>query len=963
MNPERRRQIERTYHAALERPSREREAFLENECRDDEDLRREVQLLLNRAAAAESVLDMPAATVAAHTVRPTVPVLTGRRLGVYELQATIGAGGMGVVYRALDTNLHRPVAIKFLSDELADPSARRRFQREAQTASSLNHPHILTVHDAGEFEGRQYLVTELVDGGTLKDWAQAAQRSWRQVIELLTGVADGLATAHQAGILHRDIKPANILITKSGYAKLADFGLAKLYEGSTSVATHTRTELPTRAGVVVGTVGYMSPEQALGQALDVRGDIFSFGVVLYEMLAGRRPFTGGSDLEVLSAVIQRPATPLPESVPLPLRMVVEKALEKDPANRFQSMRDMVVDLRRLVRQSGEAGGESAAIPRVTRRRYWLAAAAALVAVLVAAGGLGWRMWRAPSSTEPARAVPLTSLPGVQRYPSFSPDGDRVAFTWTGPKHDNPDIYVQMIGSGPPLRLTTDTSNDYNPVWSPDGRLIAFLRHQWEAGKSELRLIPPLGGPERRLAEIRVSDASFIPPYLAWCPDSTCLVVTDSLGEGKPAALFVLSLESGEKRQLTNPQPPALGDTNPAVSPDGSWLVFRRNASGLFTGELYRLALGPGLTAVGEPRRLTLAALDAGNPTWMPATPEILFSAKGSLWRLVVPGENTPARLPFVGEDGLMPVVSRPQPGRPPRLVYVRSFQDSNVMRVETNAPGATASSPPVVAISSTREESHAQLSPDGRRVAFTSNRSGVWEIWLADPDGANAVQLTSMGAVTGSPRWSPDGQLIAFHSTFEGQWEVFVISAAGGKPRNLTSQPARDGFPSFSRDGHWIYFFSNRTGKDQIWKMPASGGDAVQVTNNGGLAAFESPDGASLYYTQTLDTPSPLWRLPTSGGQPVKVLEGVVYVNFVVLEGGIYYIDRTSGEGGINYIDRPSGETRLQYFDFATRRSTTVARNLGNMDVGLTASPDGRRIFYSRVDSSIDDVMLVENFR
>jgi Tol biopolymer transport system component len=330
---------------------------------------------------------------------------------------------------------------------------------------------------------------------------------------------------------------------------------------------------------------------------------------------------------------------------------------------------------------------------------------------------------------------------------------------------------------------------------------------------------------------------------------------------------------------------------------------------------------------------------------------------------VVPCENTPARLPFVGEDGLMPVVSRPQPGRPPRLVYVRSFQDSNVMRVETNAPGATASSPPVVAISSTREESHAQLSPDGRRVAFTSNRSGVWEIWLADPDGANAVQLTSMGAVTGSPRWSPDGQLIAFHSSFEGQWEVFVISAAGGKPRNLTSQPARDGFPSFSRDGHWIYFFSNRTGKDQIWKMPASGGDAVQVTNNGGLAAFESPDGASLYYTQTLDTPSPLWRLPTSGGQPVKVLEGVVYVNFVVLEGGIYYIDRTSGEGGINDIDRPSGETRLQYFDFATRRSTTVARNLGNMDVGLTASPDGRRIFYSRVDSSIDDVMLVENFR
>ena len=244
----------------------------------------------------------------------------------------------------------------------------------------------------------------------------------------------------------------------------------------------------------------------------------------------------------------------------------------------------------------------------------------------------------------------------------------MAFTWTGPKQDNPDIYVQLIGSGSPLRLTTDSGNDYNPVWSLDGRSIAFLRRQSEADKSELRLIPPLGGPERKLAEIRVRRGTFVtPPHLAWCPDSNCLVVTDSPGEGKPDALFVISLETGEKRQLTHPQPNAFGDTNPAVSPDGSWLVFRRSASGLYTGELYRLPLGKGLTAVGQAQRLTLAALDAEHPVWMPDSQEILFSAKGSLWRLVVPGESTPARLPFVGEDGLMPVVSRPQPGRPSRL--------------------------------------------------------------------------------------------------------------------------------------------------------------------------------------------------------------------------------------------------------------------------------------------------------
>ena len=216
-------------------------------------------------------------------------------------------------------------------------------------------------------------------------------------------------------------------------------------------------------------------------------------------------------------------------------------------------------------------------------------------------------WRAPESTEPLRAVPLTSLPGVARYPSFSPDGNHVAFTWNGPKQDNPDIYVQQIGAGTPLRLTTDPRNDHSPVWSPDGRSIAFLRRQPEADKSELRLVPPLGGPEHKLAEIRVRETYVIPPYLAWCPDSNGLVVTDLQSEGKPDALFVVSLETGEKRQLTNPQPPVLGDSNPAVSRDGHSLVFRRTV-GAGASDLYWLPLGKGVTARGEPRRLTLAAL-------------------------------------------------------------------------------------------------------------------------------------------------------------------------------------------------------------------------------------------------------------------------------------------------------------------------------------------------------------------
>jgi len=769
-----------------------------------------------------------------------------------------------------------------------------------------------------------------------------------------------LATAHAAGILHRDIKPGNILMHASGYAKLADFGLAKLAQALTPAGKRELAEGPTRPGAVIGTIPYMSPEQASGKELDARSDVFSFGTVLYEAVAGRRPFIGATDLETLQEILHGTAMPLGEETPVVLRGVIEKALEKDPADRYQSMREMVVDLRRLVRQSVEA--PAAVMKRSPRRWIW----AALLPVPVLAGFLAWQAWRTPKSVDPLRAVPLTAEPGVHRYPTFSPDGNYVAFTWTGSKQDNHDIYVQLIGSGSPLRVTTDPAEDYSPSWSPDGRLIAFLRRRWEAGSSEIRLIPPLGGPERKVTEIQLRNPSIWPPYLAWCPDSTCLIVTHSPGEGKPEALFVASLETGEKRRLTNPQPPVAGDTNPAVSPDGSWLVFRRNASGPFTGELYRLALGRGLTATGEAHRLTPASMDAGYAAWMPDSKEILFSTSSALglWRLIVPGENKPARLPFLGEDGQMAAVSSPHSGRPSRLVYTRQIRDGNFWRVDTSAAGAPASSPPVMSsISSTRDEYHPQFSPDGQRVAFGSMRSGQPEIWTSDPDGSNAVQLTIGAFGAGFPRWSPDGQQILYLASPKRQWEVYVIPAAGGKPRNVTSHPSMDAWSTFSGDGKWIYFTSDRSGQFQLWKIPVSGGDAIQVTRTIANQPKESPDGAYVYYDEAFMKPSPLWRIPASGGTPEKVLEGVIQGNYALLERGIYYIDRPSGPGGAFFTDPAAGETRLQYFDFATRRSTMVARNLGNVFIGLTASPDGRTILYSRMDVTVDDLMLVENFR
>jgi eukaryotic-like serine/threonine-protein kinase len=343
-------------------------------------------------------------------------ISAGTRIGQYEVIAPLGEGGMGVVYRALDTKLQRPVAIKFLSEDVADAAGRRRFQREAQTASSLNHPHILTVHDVGEFEGRQYLVTELVDGGTLKDWTHAERRTWRQVVEILTGVADGLASAHAAGILHRDIKPENVLVAKNGYAKLADFGLATLFADA---AARAETMTRTRPGTVMGTVAYMSPEQASGKLVDARSDIFSFGAVLYESVTGRQPFTGGTTLEVLERIQHRPADPLTAESPLALRTIIEKSLKKDPAERYQSMRDLVVDLRHVTRTTVETS-----VPVTQRSRRWVAlVAAALVIIALGAAAL-WRTRPTATNAPRIRSLAVLPLQNLSRDPDqeFFSDG-------------------------------------------------------------------------------------------------------------------------------------------------------------------------------------------------------------------------------------------------------------------------------------------------------------------------------------------------------------------------------------------------------------------------------------------------------------------------------------------------------------------------------------------------------------
>jgi Tol biopolymer transport system component len=289
-------------------------------------------------------------------------------------------------------------------------------------------------------------------------------------------------------------------------------------------------------------------------------------------------------------------------------------------------------------------------------------------------------------------------------------------------------------------------------------------------------------------------------------------------------------------------------------------------------------------------------------------------------------------------------------------VYVRSAIDENIWRIDLPQPGAPSPTAATVAIQSTKQDIHPAISPDGKRIACTSTRSGSWEIWVSDLDGANALQLTRMNAPTGTgaPRWSPDGSMIAFASDSEGQFDVFLIPATGGKPRNMTSNPTFDHVPSFSRDGKWLYFSSARSGRFEVWKMPVSGGDPVQVTRDGGWVPLESADGRDLYYQPTagVGAAMPVMRMATSGGSPGKVFDDAASGAYAVTESGAYYV-------------KPQAEPRIEYFDFATRKITLIAASIGRGAelLGFTASFDGRSVYFARRDSAVDDLVLVENFR
>jgi Tol biopolymer transport system component/predicted Ser/Thr protein kinase len=897
--------------------------------------------------------------------------MIGKTLDHYQITEKLGEGGMGVVYKARDTHLDRFIALKVLPPEkVSDPERKRRFIQEAKAASALNHPSIITIYDIDQADGIDYIAMEYVAGKTLDELIPRKGMRLSLALKYAVQIADALARAHGAGIIHRDLKPSNVMVDEHGLVKVLDFGLAKLTEPVESDESRTTGTLEphTEEGTIIGTVAYMSPEQAEGKHIDTRSDIFSFGSVLYEMLTGQRAFRGDTRASTIASILReepKPISQVAEGLPRDAEKIVKRCLRKDPEHRFHHMEDLRVALEELKEESDSGALEVGSGPITTAhgKRLWIEVLVGVPVIAAALVAAGWYWLGRQGSMEreasPA-ALPLTSYPGYERTPSFSPDGNFVAFERCPEGPDpNCDIYIKQIGVEPPFRLTTDPARDFSPAWSPDGQFIAFLRKQ-SSTKAALMLVPQRGGQERVLEELDLAEWNHLwhfPPYVSWTPDSKWLVYPSAKPGQQVAGLLLISVETLEKRRLTT-CPARFFDTTPAFSSDGRTLAFTR--SNLITSGIYLLPLAANYAPQGSPPRLVTPERDwFSGVSWTPSGSEIVLSCntpgRAGLWRMAPLTEKpvNSTKLAFASDATSAPAICQ----RGNRLAYEVGKTDTNIYRIDLSGLDRN-SGAPFKFISSTRLEYAPAYSPDGSKIAFSSDRSGSWEIWVCDRDGSNAVQLTSAGGEHfARPKWSPDGRSITFGLYLEAKQQILVVDARGGAPRHLATEASPgQTWPSWSSDGRSIYFRAYRSGMSEIWKIPAAGGEAVQVTPNGHERDLpqESLDGKFLYFMNGDNFPEQcsIWRIPTGGGKETRVLDSTACLgSYAIWKRGICFLTP---------LDR-HGQSDLSLYDFTTGKIRKILEVQQLRD--LEISPDGQTILYTQRDQSGSDLMLVENFR
>lgn len=931
MEHERWQQVERIYHAVAALPQAERASLLDQECAGDADLRVEVDRMMTVESGGIGFLEAPAMEVAARAFAEATAVRPGSRFGPYEVAALLGVGGMGEVFRARDMRLNRDVAIKVLPAFGGDDAGRRaRFLQEARTASALKHPNIVTLHDILSEDGRDALVMEYVEGRTLEEKIAGRGLPLPEALHYAIQISRALTAAHAAGVVHRDVKPGNIMVTgrEPGTVTVLDFGVSKF------TSTEPEADRPgmtaTGEGRLVGTVAYMSPEQAEGRTVDARSDIFSFGVVLCEMLTGRKVFLREATASTLAAIERDEVEPVP-GIPERLQTLLSRCLQKDPGRRVQYMAEVQVLLEEILE---EVEGQPSKLRTASRHwKTWTAAGVIAVA--------GWLALGRNGSAVAMTVRPITYA-GAAAEPSMSPDGKQVAFTSNGEKQDNYDIYIKGVDSSAPKRLTTNPAVDALPAWSPDGRQIAFLRASSPTSR-ELLLISPLGGAERKLADLSqgVNPASWWTAP-AWTPDSRSVAVRDE------TAIVLVSTQTGEKRKLTSPPDGWTGDSQPAFSPDGGTLAFAR----IRNGPTQDIFLAP-VSEAAKVHQLTHDNIAIEGLAWTPDAREIVFSssrgADRTLWRISASGGDA-QQVPGVGPFASEPDIAR----HGQRAAFVRTTVRKSFWRLDLGPQALRSppflSSPPRRLVISSRTDNAPILSPDGRHIAFFSNRSGTQEVWVCDSHGANAVQLTSLGFAR-NPYWSPDSARIVFEGRPEGRNLLFVIAAGGGARRQLTSVEGY--FPSWSRDGHWIYFYARTSGAIETWKVPADGGNPVQLTKRGGGAAIESMDGKYVYYRKSQE----IWKVPVEGGEETLVTsERVNFMNYWAIGNvGMYFTEPRTAEH----------QSLLKLFRFESGQSTQFAvldQPFPVRGARLSLPADGSWLLYDQVDRYESDIMLIENF-